>query len=151
MSTDQFILLLLAFATLTPMLGGGVGAVIGALVDFIKVLRILPDNWGGRVAVLLNLVAFVVLYIVLGTSPVSVALPPEISSVVHSVTVYLTIITRVVGNLPPEMIPVLISLPVGVYHFVSQLAGSLLSHTVLKKFLTVDVSHTLRKIEAGVG
>jgi hypothetical protein len=68
--------LLLTLAAMVPTLGGTVGGIVGLLVDVIKAILLvnkkqLPDNWGGYLAIILNAVFWVGLFILLKQAPAS--------------------------------------------------------------------------------
>lgn len=126
-SLEQVLGVIVMLAGLVPLLGGGVGAALSAVVDLAKAValafkRPLPDNWGGYLFTILNAVAFIVLAVVLGGNPLEIGLPDEWGGVLTALTTILASVAFLIG----------------------QFAGGRLAHSTLKGVAPKAVSTSYR-------
>lgn len=100
-SIEQIVMIVVTLLALVPLLGGGVGATVSSIVNFVKVVALrakhpLPDNWGGYLTTILNAAFFVGLLIWLGVSPAEVPLPAEIDALFTSTAKIISLLAEVV-------------------------------------------------------
>jgi hypothetical protein len=128
---ERVLFVLVTVGALFPLLGGGVGVVIGAFVDLVKALWQLfsrwlgngdpmPDGWGGALAAILNVAAFFVIAWISGQNPAEYVLPDNVTQLLLTIA----------------------SIVSGAAVLIGQLGGSLLGHAVVKKYVPRIASTT---------
>lgn len=134
MELDQILEIVFVVLAAVPVFaaGGAIGNAVSAVVDLVKAIihiagKELPDEWAGRIFVIVNFVAFVAIFALTGVNPSEYVLPEATAETLALVVNVVVAVTGLLGSLA--------------------LGGVM--HNLLAKFAPTLVSGTARAVDQG--